>query len=68
MRCIHIALHVRKRFMRVEAIAFVNFSVYNICIALRYVLMLKNHNKMRLAFFGCVWYNFKMNRWSYYVF
>lgn len=54
--------------MRVEAIAFVNFSVYNICIALRYVLMLKNHNKMRLAFFGCVWYNFKMNRGSYYVF
>ena len=48
MRCIHIALHVRKRFMRVEAIAFVNFSVYNICIALRYVLMLKNQNNTKV--------------------
>lgn len=48
MRCIHIALHVRKRFMRVEAIAFVNFSVYNICIVLRYVLMLKNQNNTKV--------------------
>lgn len=46
--CIHIALHVRKRFMRVEAIAFVNFSVYNICIVLRYVLMLKNQNNTKV--------------------